>query len=158
MENIITIVGFLGSGKTTLLKYLVHIFSKKGWSPFVILNDYENANVDAHQFLRQVETNQIKALTGSCICCNGIDELRNYINGITKRTNGITLIEANGTSDACSLMEFLGVGLNDRFLPPPYKYQLLMLKTGKNEEFIMILNPIKFKYHLQLFLHILKES
>jgi len=29
------------------------------------------------------------------------------------------LIEANGTSsNACSLMEFLGVGINDRFLPP----------------------------------------
>ncbi len=28
------------------------------------------------------------------------------------------MIEANGTSDACSLMEFLGVGFDDRFLPP----------------------------------------
>ena len=37
---------------------------------------------------------------------------------IPKRKNGITLIEANGTSDACTLMEFLGVGLTDRFLPP----------------------------------------
>ena len=40
------------------------------------------------------------------------------MNRIPERKNGITLIEANGTSDACSLIEFLGVGLNDRFLPP----------------------------------------
>lgn len=118
METIITIVGFLGAGKTTLLKYLIRSFSEKGWDPFVILNDYENANIDAQQFLKQLKPNQIKALSGSCICCNGINELRNYVNGIPRRTNGITLIEANGTSDACSLMEFLGVGLNDRFLPP----------------------------------------
>ncbi|NIJ43732.1 G3E family GTPase [Wenyingzhuangia heitensis] len=118
MEAIITIVGFLGAGKTTLLKYLINSFSKNGWSPFIILNDYENAHLDAQQFLKQVDIKHIKALTGSCICCSGINELRDYVNRIPERVNGITLIEANGTSDACSLMEFLGVGLNDRFLPP----------------------------------------
>lgn len=118
MESIITIVGFLGAGKTTLLKYLIHRFLEKGWSPFLILNDYENANMDAQQFSKQVELNSIKALSGSCICCSGIVELRNIVNRIPEREKGITLIEANGTSDACSLMEFLGVGINDRFLPP----------------------------------------
>ena len=44
--------------------------------------------------------------------------MREFINRIPKRNNGITIIEANGTSDACSLMGFLGVGINDRFLPP----------------------------------------
>lgn len=118
MESIITIVGFLGAGKTTLLKYLINSFSKKGWDPFLILNDYENANMDAQQFSKQVQLNNIKALSGSCICCSGIVELRNIVNRIPERKNGITLIEANGTSDACSLMEFLGVGINERFLPP----------------------------------------
>ncbi|MDO6759514.1 GTP-binding protein [Tamlana sp. 2_MG-2023] len=117
-EAIITVVGFLGAGKTTLLKYLIESFNKNGWEPFVILNDYENANMDAQQFAKQVGLNSIKPLSGSCICCSGILELRNTVNRIPKRENGITLIEANGTSDACSLMEFLGVGLNDRFLPP----------------------------------------
>lgn len=118
MEAIITIVGFLGAGKTTLLKYLIHSFSEKKWHPFLILNDYENANMDAQYFAKQVELNSIKALSGSCICCSGIVELRNIVNRIPERQHGITLIEANGTSDACSLMEFLGVGINDRFLPP----------------------------------------
>ncbi|MBU2995303.1 cobalamin biosynthesis protein CobW [Cellulophaga baltica] len=118
MEAIITIVGFLGAGKTTLLKHLITSFSNAGWSPYVILNDYENAYIDAHQLTDKVAPKWVKALTGSCICCSGINELRDYVNGIPKRDNGITLIEANGTSDACSLMEFLGVGLNDRFLPP----------------------------------------
>jgi len=118
MEAIITIVGFLGAGKTTLLKYLIKSFSEKGWDPFLILNDYENASMDAQHFAKQIELNQIKALSGSCICCSGIVELRNTVNRIPERKKGITLIEANGTSDAASLMEFLGVGINDRFLPP----------------------------------------
>jgi G3E family GTPase len=97
---------------------LINNYASKGYSPFVVLNDYENANLDAQQFLDQLDSNQVRALSGSCICCSGINELREFINRIPQRTKGITLIEANGTSDACSLMSFLGVGLNERFLPP----------------------------------------
>ncbi len=118
MESIITIVGFLGAGKTTLLRRLITNYIDNGWMPFIVLNDYENANLDALQLTDKIDPNHIRALTGSCICCSGINELRNYVNRIPERINGITLIEANGTSDACSLMEFLCVGLNDRFLPP----------------------------------------
>ncbi len=118
MEAIISVVGFLGAGKTTLLKHLIEKFSTHGWSPFVVLNDYENANMDVQQFAKQLKSTHIKPLSGSCICCTGIVELRNTVNRIPERVNGITLIEANGTSDACALMEFLGVGINDRFLPP----------------------------------------
>ena len=118
MEAIITVVGFLGAGKTTLLKYLIDKFTDEGWQPYVVLNDYENANIDAQQFTSQLASQSIKALSGSCICCSGIVELRNTVNRIPKRAKGVTLIEANGTSDACSLLEFLGVGVNDRFLPP----------------------------------------
>lgn len=117
-EAIITVVGFLGAGKTTLLKHLLNSFTSKNWDPFVVLNDYENAYMDAQQFTEQMDSKSIKALSGSCICCSGIVELRNIVNRIPERSKGVTLIEANGTSDACSLMEFLGVGLNDRFLPP----------------------------------------
>ena len=118
MEAIITVVGFLGAGKTTLLKHLMSNYVDNGWKPFVILNDYENAYLDAQQFINQLESRQVRALSGSCICCSGINELRDFINRVPERVNGITLIEANGTSDACSLMSFLGVGLNERFLPP----------------------------------------
>ena len=118
MEAIITIVGFLGAGKTTLLKHLVSSYVDNGWNPFIILNDYENAYLDSQQFKDQVASNSVWPLNGSCICCSGINELRDYVNRIPEREKGITLIEANGTSDACSLMGFLGVGLDDRFLPP----------------------------------------
>jgi G3E family GTPase len=118
MEAIITVVGFLGAGKTTLLKHLMTNYINKGWLPFIILNDYENAYLETQQFLEHIDSKWVRGLTGSCICCSGIHELRDTVNRVPERANGITLIEANGTSDACSLMGFLGVGINDRFLPP----------------------------------------
>jgi len=118
MEAIIVLVGFLGVGKTTLLRKLVRIYLDKGWSPNIILNDYENANLDAQQFFNLLPPDQVNALSGSCICCSGIGELREQVNSIPTRKNGITLIEANGTTDACELMGFLGVGLAPHFYPP----------------------------------------
>ena len=118
MEAVITIVGFLGAGKTTLLKRLIEDDLAANWQPFVVLNDYENANFDALQLIDTLGARWIKGLAGSCICCSGINELRATVNRIPKREKGVTLIEANGTTDACALMEFLGVGLHDRFLPP----------------------------------------
>ena len=118
MEAIVVIVGFLGAGKTTLLKNLTTSCIDTGWNPFIILNDYENADIDAQQFTEEIGQKKVKALNGSCICCSGVAELRELVNCIPEREKGITLIEANGTTDACSLMGFLGVRLNDRFLSP----------------------------------------
>lgn len=118
MEAIITIVGFLGAGKTTVLNHLVKSYTQKNWAPFVILNDYENALMDVDQLNGKLDASCIKALSGSCICCTGVLELRDFVNEIPERENGITLIEANGTSDAVELMGFLGVGIEERFLPP----------------------------------------
>jgi len=118
MEAIITIVGFLGAGKTTLLKHLLQRYVAEGWNPFIVLNDYENANMDAQQFLEHMDPKNLMALSGSCICCSGIEELRYYVNIVPQREKGITLIEANGTSDALTLNGFLGVGLKEQFCPP----------------------------------------
>ena len=118
MEPLVAIVGFLGAGKTTLLKKLISQFTKEDWQPYVILNDYENAQLDVQQLYDCGDPKMIKALDGSCICCSGIVELRNFINNVPKREKGITFIEANGTSDSVKLMGFLGVGIEDRFAPP----------------------------------------
>lgn len=118
MEAIVVIVGFLGAGKTTLLKELIASYSEAKWQPFVILNDYENAEIEAQQLASNTDPSWVKALSGSCICCSGIEQLRESVNRVPQRDNGVTLIEANGTSDACTLMGFLGVGIDQRFLPP----------------------------------------
>ena len=80
MEAIISVVGFLGAGKTTLLKHLMTNYITHGWNPFIILNDYENATLDAQQFLEDNKPQFVKALSGSCICCSGLNELRAFIN------------------------------------------------------------------------------
>ena len=90
MEAIFTIVGFLGAGKTTLLKYLINSLSETRSNPFLILNDFENAHLDAQQFENQLELKQIKALSGNCICCSGIVALRGMVNRSPERENGIT--------------------------------------------------------------------
>ena len=118
MEPIIVIVGFLGAGKTTLLKKLAEDTVKKNWQPYILLNDYENASLDAQQFMDLVDPELVSALSGSCICCSGLPELRRQVNSIPKRDNPITFIEANGTTDACALLGFLGVGLKSSFSPP----------------------------------------
>lgn len=117
-ESIITLVGFLGAGKTTLLRKLTRLYMENGWNPYIILNDYENAQIDAQLFTDQLNSNTIKALSGSCICCSGLHQLRDFVNDIPIRPNGVTFIEANGTTDACSLAGFMGTGLDERFFPP----------------------------------------
>lgn len=118
MEPIIVIVGFLGAGKTTLLQRLLQGYLQQKWQPFVVLNDYQNAQLDAQRLFEFLERSQVQALSGSCICCTGIAELRKQLNDIPQRAKGVTLVEANGTTDACSLMEFMGVGLQEHFHPP----------------------------------------
>jgi G3E family GTPase len=117
-EPLVVIVGFLGAGKTTLLKKLVKDAIEADQKPFVILNDYQNASLDAQPLIEELGQEVVKTLNGSCICCTGLTELRERVNSIPQRTDGVTLIEANGTSDACALMEFLGVGINENFAPP----------------------------------------
>lgn len=84
----------------------------------MILNDYMHADLDAQRIADEVLPGSVMGLTGSCICCDGINELRDSVNKIPARSMGITLIEANGTTDASTLMGFLGVGLAERFSPP----------------------------------------
>ena len=117
-EAILVIVGFLGAGKTTVLKHLTDSYMLEGWSPYILLNDYENAYLDVQQFKAQLTDKTIQGVSGSCICCDGIHVLREFVNKIPPRENGITLIEANGTTAACALAGFLGTGLNERFMPP----------------------------------------
>lgn len=50
MTPLVILVGFLGAGKTTYLKNLLPQLVKVGIEPHVIINDYENATVDAELF------------------------------------------------------------------------------------------------------------
>jgi G3E family GTPase len=105
---LVLITGFLGAGKTTLLKTLAqHTLSALHKKPFIILNDYQNARVDAAAL--QEITRDIAPIAGSCICCDSCTALLDTLHTIaqTSPSPDITYIEVNGTSDAVELIEIL---------------------------------------------------
>lgn len=114
---LVFIVGFLGSGKTTLIRDLLPLLETRGLDPFVIINDYANARVDASSL--QNEGRTVEPINGNCICCDSVIELMNLLMEIPLTEERVVLIEANGTSDPTTLIEHLLVNpkLRDRFAP-----------------------------------------
>lgn len=114
---LVLIVGFLGAGKTTFLRDLLPVLEARGLQPFVIINDYANARVDASSL--QKEGRSVAPINGNCICCDSVIELINVLLEIPEDPRRIVLIEANGTTDPTVLIEHLLVNpeLRRRFLP-----------------------------------------
>jgi G3E family GTPase len=113
----VLIVGFLGAGKTTFIQQLLPLLASRGLAPYVLINDYRNAEVDASS-LRAL-TGEVRAINGDCICCDSLDELINSLLDIHDRPRRVVLVEANGTSDPFSLIEHLSLmpKLRERFDP-----------------------------------------
>jgi G3E family GTPase len=114
---LVLIVGFLGAGKTTLLRDLLPMLEARGLDPFVIINDYSNARVDASSLIK--EGRMVKPINGNCICCDSVIELMNTLLEIPPSEKRIVLIEANGTTDPTALIEHLLVNptLRQRYEP-----------------------------------------
>ncbi len=99
------ISGFLGAGKTTLLRELIPGLEAASINPVVILNDYQNAKVDASTLRGEGRT--VTPINGNCVCCDSLSELVDTMGALTDRPGQILLIEANGTSDPASLLQHL---------------------------------------------------
>ncbi len=107
---LVLITGFLGAGKTTLLRKLAeHTLKPLNKNPFIIINDYQNAKVDAST-LKEI-TQDIIPIAGSCVCCDSRAALLDTLRLITQAptTPDILFIEVNGTSDAVELIEVLAL-------------------------------------------------
>ncbi len=113
----VLLVGFLGSGKTTLLRNLLPLLEARGLEPFVVINDYQNAKIDASALKSLVK--EVIPLNGNCVCCDSIHELINTLLDMPEKPNRVVLIEANGTTDPFSLIEHLvaHVQLRVKFFP-----------------------------------------
>ena len=107
MTPLVLFVGFLGSGKTTFLKNVLPQLRQRGLEPCVIINDYQNAKVDAEQ-LRDLAA-EIGAISGDCVCCGSKDELLSTLEKFQHGPNRIVLIETNGTTDSEQLIEMLSL-------------------------------------------------
>lgn len=113
----VLLVGFLGAGKTTFLRDLLPLLEAGGLEPFVILNDYRNAEIDAGSL--KALGKEVTAINGNCVCCDSIHELIDALLAMPPRPNRVVLIEANGTTDPFSLIEHLSAHaeLRDKFSP-----------------------------------------
>ena len=117
MTPLILIVGFLGAGKTTLLRQILPEITSAGLNPLVIINDYQNAQVDA--LLLKGLSSSIQPISGSCVCCGSREELLLALKEISLDDRSILLIETNGTTDAESLIELLALASEtERFTRP----------------------------------------
>lgn len=99
------LVGFLGAGKTTFLRAILPQLAEQDLQPFVIINDYQDARVDAER-LREL-TDEVAAISGNCVCCDSVHELIETLLAIPAHPRRVILIEANGTTDPQPLIEHL---------------------------------------------------
>lgn len=117
MTPLILLVGFLGAGKTTYLRQLLPQLSAQGLDPHVIINDYQNARVDA-ELLREL-TNSIVPISGSCVCCGSREELLGALEKFEAIPGRVLVVETNGTTDSEELIELLALEpALDRFTQP----------------------------------------
>ena len=117
MTPLILIVGFLGAGKTTYLRRLLPQLSQLGIEAHIIINDYQNAGVDAE--LLQNLTEVIVPISGSCVCCGSRDKLLTALEDFDHRAGRVVVIEPNGTTDSEELIELLSLAPElEQFAPP----------------------------------------
>lgn len=97
MTKIGIIAGFLGAGKTTVLKkILTEALSEE--RVCVIENEFGEANYDAVR-LKNTAT-EIYSLSGGCVCCTLVQDLRTTIRELKKRFDpSYIFIEASGVAD-----------------------------------------------------------
>ena len=103
MRPMVLFSGFLGAGKTTSLRKLLGLLPSYQVTSDVILNDYENADLDAETLQEKVAS--IAPLSASCACCGGLDDLVNLAITARGTRSDVLLIELNGTADPIPLLE-----------------------------------------------------
>lgn len=107
MTPLILLVGFLGAGKTTYLRKLLPELSARGLDPHVIINDYQNARVDAE--LLQGLVASVLPISGSCVCCGSREELLGALEKFEHAPGRVLVVETNGTTDSEELIEMLSL-------------------------------------------------
>jgi len=107
MTPLVLLVGFLGSGKTTYLRNLLPALQSRGLDPHVVINDYQNAKVDAELLAEYVQS--IVPISGSCVCCGSREELLDALEKFEHAPSRVLVVETNGTTDSEELIELLSL-------------------------------------------------
>lgn len=117
MLPLLVITGFLGAGKTSLLRELLPLLEAHGVTPHVILNDHQNARIDASSL--QAPGRAIQPLSGHCVCCDSLDSLREALAAVPDAPRQAVLLEASGSADPGTLLLQLAASpeVRTRFAP-----------------------------------------
>jgi G3E family GTPase len=107
MTPFVLLAGILGSGKTTFLKVLLPLPKEQGVVPWVIINDHQNAEVNAEQLAALVD--RVEAISGSCVCCSSRDDLVKALEAFEHGESRVVILETNGTTDSEELIEMSSV-------------------------------------------------
>lgn len=107
MTPLILLVGFLGAGKTTYLRRLLPLLQEKGLQAHVIINDFQNASVDAS--LLQDISDAVTPISGTCVCCGSRESLVEAFQNFEHRPGRVVIVETNGTTDSEELVEWLSL-------------------------------------------------
>lgn len=102
-KPLLFLTGFLGAGKTTLLRSILEELRALGRSADVILNDFENAEIDAATLPEYAAS--IAPIAASCACCDSLDELVGLALAAQQGCGDALLVELNGTADPLPLLE-----------------------------------------------------
>jgi len=102
---LVLIAGFLGAGKTRFLTDVIPLLYARGIRVRVVLNDFENADVDAAR-LSALDA-LVTPLNGECVCCGSLRELMDTLRAVPADPGSVMLIEANGATQADELLGHL---------------------------------------------------
>ena len=133
MTPLILFTGFLGAGKTTFIRELISRLIASGKEPYVILNDYQNARVDALA-LREI-ARQVIPISGNCICCGSRDELFNSLERAHLTRQSVMLVEANGTADSIQLIQLISSDLRAVNYALPWQLSLIDAQRWQERHF-----------------------
>lgn len=127
MIPLVLLAGFLGAGKTRFLSELIPQLNNAGIRVRVVLNDFENANIDAER-LSAVNA-LITPLNGECVCCATLPELMETLQAVPPDPESVLLIEANGATDAVELIANLTTDRRVSHFTPPL--QVTVVDAGR---------------------------
>ena len=126
------VVGFLGAGKTSFLRRLAPALRGHGLRCDLVINDRENACLDALGFAGRVE--QVVPLAGSCVCCDAGERLVALLRGTNPPEAGVVLVEANGTTDPPALLGRLASATGLGHLTYPVQVGVVDVKRWQRRE------------------------
>ena len=152
-KPLVLIAGFLGAGKTTSVRGLLTELSDAGVRADVILNDIENATLDAAS-INPEDAESIVPLAASCACCESLEELAAMCGTAAKSEGDLLLIELNGTADPVALLE--SFTLLEEQLPFSDKY-LVCVVDARNWGARSELTPLERRQMDAAGLHILSH-